>query len=741
MKISKPGDNMTHNDLIPQRSIPPQEDLREMVRIYLIRRSLACMEQAAARRQKAMQAGEWNVYRATIRKSVRRFYGILPAGPDVPLPQVIPVSTFGHNGFRIENVLFDSFPGWQVNASVYIPTTNKPPFRAIIVPVGHSGKQFKSYQFPCQFFAQCGFLAVCFDPPGQASEKKTGNDHFNDGVRDYLLGETSSRYFIADAIRCIDYLATRDDVDLSAGVAMTGVSGGGTTTTLAALLDERITAIGPSCCLTPLADLDITQCYNGCPETHMFGRYADGVDEVDLICAAAPVSCLLMAGELDEVFRIEDTRRLAEEAAAFYRAAGYAEQFSFFIDKAKGHCYSLDQARQFVMFCRKRLGKKTAWFKTGLQSCRAFACEWPNKDGHATSAAPTTGTGIQPKLNHAKKTDFSIPDIPDNEFIELPYEELRCYPRTDINIRTLAVAQAEKLAGQWDNHPDVVRRAAIEIAGVRGPLAVPEAEVGPAFRVWTHAWRSVMLRPESGIELPATFIIPWAKERLPTILHFDDGGRHRLLQRQGLLAGTIRFLQEDRDTFGLLTVDLRGWGDTVPAMYPYEMPSWASIDRYLAYATAALGDPIMAMRIRDGLAALAWLRRRPEVVPDRIVLTGCGLGGVVALHVAVIDGQAAGVVSWDSLLSFRSLIEAEHYPWPADAFIPRILQHYDLPLLAASLSCPVKLYGLLTGTGQPANAAELASYQTAANITASVEASSKHIIKGIQSILSREENI
>lgn len=390
-----------------------------------------------------------------------------------------------------------------------------------------------------------------------------------------------------------------------------------------------------------------------------------------------------------------DTKKLAEEAAEFYRTAGYAERFSFFIDKGKGHCYSLDQARQFVLFCRKWL---------------------------------------------CKETDLSIPDIPDNEFVELPYEELRCYPRTDINIRTLATSQAEKLAAQWDNHTEAVRCAAVDVAGVRNPIAVPEAEVGAAFRVWTHAWRSVMLRPESGIELPATFIAPWEKEQSSTVLHFDDGGRHRLLHRQGLLARVIRFLEEGRDAFGLLTVDLRGWGDTVPAMYPYEMASWGSIDRYLAYATAALGDPIMAMRIRDALAALAWLRTRPEVALDCIVLTGCGLGGIVALHVAAIDGKAAGVVTWDSLLSFRSLIEAERYPWPADAFIPRVLQHYDLPQLAAALPCPVKLYGLRDGAGQPANEAELTPYRKAANITAAADASPEQIIKGIQLLLSKEAN-
>ena len=112
-------------------------------------------------------------------------------------------------------MLFDSFPGWQVNATVYVPSDFDPPFSAVVIPVGHSGKQFESYQLPAQLFARCGYLAVLFDPPGQSSEKQPGNDHFVDGVRCYLVGQTSSRYFVADALRCIDYLETRGDVDLA----------------------------------------------------------------------------------------------------------------------------------------------------------------------------------------------------------------------------------------------------------------------------------------------------------------------------------------------------------------------------------------------------------------------------------------------------------------------------------------------------------------------------------------------
>lgn len=669
-----------------QRSIPPRTDLREMLRDYIVRRSLACMEAAAARRQQATATPvTLAAYCARIQSAVRGFYANLPAGPEVQPPTPTLVNTFSYDGYRAENVLFETYPGWQVNATVYVPADFLPPFPVVVVPVGHSGKQFANYQLPCQYFARAGYLAICFDPPGQASEKQPGNDHFTDGVRDYLIGCTSSRYFVSDAIRCIDYAAVRPDADLSAGVAMTGVSGGGTTTTLAALLDDRIAVTGPCCCVTPLADLDIDQCYAGCPETHPFGRYVAGVDEVDLLCAAAPLPCLLMAGATDEVFRIADTRRLAEVTAGFYAAAGASERFDFCVDPG-GHAYPLPQARAFARWMNR----------------------WLRND----------------PARH-------VPDLPDPAVGMRPVEELRCSPRTDVNMRTLATAAADRLPRTRDRSPRTVRRCAAAIAGVShpadmmtdataGPAAtapVPEAETGPPFQVWTHDWRAVMLRPETDIELPATLLTPRTGAPAPAILHLDDAGRHRSLYRHGPLAGAIRFLDRERPGINLLTVDLRGWGDTAPAMYPYEMAGWGSLERYSAYATAALGDPVMSMRIRDALAALAWLRTRPEVDGTRIRLAGRGLGGLVALHAAAIDTRLAGVVVWDGLSSWRSLIAADSYPWTSDAFMPNALLHYDLPDLAAAIPAPVRVHNLLDGSGAAADAAELEPWSAAANVT------------------------
>jgi dienelactone hydrolase len=663
----------TRREILPQRSIRPRTDLREMLREHIVRRGLACMEASAARRARAAAAPETlAAYRSGIRAAVRGFYGDLPAGAGAPPPAAVTVSTQTYDGYRTENVLFDSFPGWPVNATVYVPTRFPPPYPVVVVPVGHNGKQCADAQLPCQYFARAGLLAICFDPPGQAGEKQPGNDHFLDGVRDYLVGQTSSRYFVADAIRCMDYAATRQDADASRGVAMTGVSGGGTTTLLATLLDDRVKVIGPTCCVAPLAALDISQGYCGCPETHPFGRCAKGIDDSDLLCAAAPRPCLLMAGRRDMIYRIADARAVAREASGFYAAAGAADRSAFVVDPG-GHAYPLLHARRFVRFVNR----------------------WLLSDpGRA------------------------VPSLPKDLFALRPYDELRCHPRTDINMRTRAVAEADRLAAARDRSPAAVRRAAAFLAGVAGPAPIPAALTGRPFRVWSHDWRAVLLQPEPGIELPATLLTAREVQRGAAVLHFDDAGRHRLLYRQGPLA-VLRFSDADRSGLHLLTVDLRGWGDTAPAMHPYEIACWSGLDRYMAYATAALGDPVMGMRTRDALAALAWLRSRAEADPDRVVLSGCGLGALVALQAAAVVGDIAGVVLWNTLSSFRSLIAAQSYPWPAETFVPNVLCHFDLPELAASVPAPVRVHNLRDGGGAAAGEGELAGWRAAANVLVS----------------------
>ncbi|MCE5310789.1 MAG: hypothetical protein LLG20_24375, partial [Acidobacteriales bacterium] len=162
----------------------PDADLRTMLRRHVIRRAAEVLEQGEARREATIRGAGFADYRASVRARLREVLGDMPIGPRGGALNVREVSRHDRDGYRIENVLYESLPGWDVNATLFLPDPAQfaPPWPGIVIPVGHSGKQFASYQIPAQVFARSGYVALLFDPPGQSGEKRAGNDHFRDGV-------------------------------------------------------------------------------------------------------------------------------------------------------------------------------------------------------------------------------------------------------------------------------------------------------------------------------------------------------------------------------------------------------------------------------------------------------------------------------------------------------------------------------------------------------------------------------
>ncbi len=634
--------------------VPTQVDLRNMLCEHIVRRSCEALDRAAERRLAAVNDGAWQTWRDAIRDRVRKDLGEIRFGPDGPALNIRAVSRHERPHYVIENVLFESLPGWDVNASVYLPLAAEypPPWPAVVVPVGHSAKTRESYQVPAQVFARLGYAAVTFDPPGMGGEKRAGNDHFQDGVRCHLTGHSSNRYFVADAIRCIDYLATRSDITLANGVGMTGVSGGGYTTMFAALLDDRIRCAGPSCCAVPNAMHPVIDVYAPCVETLAAGRF-EYYDDVDVLAAAAPTPLLLMAGDKDEVFKIEWGRDIASKVRAFYSAAGNEYAFGFFVDPG-GHAYTVAMALEF-----------TRWLDRHIRNT-------PGRE---------------------------LPAFTRDDFEMVEDAMLACNPRQEENMFTLNRAMAEHLR---ENRSGLSIPEAVGQLVYAERLAIPEAAAGPLSLAWFHNVQEILMTPEPDIALPATYVVP-ANEgwRGGAVLYFDENGRWDALRTHGMLARMTGFIQEGTDGPAILTVDLRGWGDSRPADLPYDLAGWGGRDRWISYVSAGLGDHVLAMRIRDGLAALAYVRSRPEIDPEKIVVGGHRMGGVVALHVAAADGAVAGVFSMNGLATFESLATHPDYTWPQEAFLPGVLEHYDLPELIASLGMPVLIANPLDARGMP----------------------------------------
>lgn len=145
------------------------------------------------------------------------------------------------DGYSIENVIFESVPGFYVTGNLYRPTApaSAKSLAAIVCPHGHWDKpedygRFRAdMQYRCASFARMGALVFSIDMIGYGESQQL--DH------EYAKGVAIQTWNIR---RSIDFLLSLPEADPNR-VAVTGASGGGTQTFLAMALDERISVAMP----------------------------------------------------------------------------------------------------------------------------------------------------------------------------------------------------------------------------------------------------------------------------------------------------------------------------------------------------------------------------------------------------------------------------------------------------------------------------------------------------------------
>lgn len=189
---------------------------------------------------------DWNRRRPEIKRQFLDMLGLQPMPPRTPLNVRI-TGGFERERYRVENIVFESMPGLYVTGNLYLPKkTGKLP--TILYVTGHSPGPIGAkvaYQRHGIWFAQNGFVTFVLDTIEFA---EIGGIHH--GVHDLemwnwlSLGYTPSGVEVWNAIRALDYLETRKEVDTQR-FGMTGRSGGGAVTWFTAAADDRIKAAAP----------------------------------------------------------------------------------------------------------------------------------------------------------------------------------------------------------------------------------------------------------------------------------------------------------------------------------------------------------------------------------------------------------------------------------------------------------------------------------------------------------------
>ena len=276
-----------------------------------------------------------------VRAKILRLMGGLP---DYKGPLNPKVTGQLHNAsFTIEKVIYESLPGFFVTGNVYRP--NQPGrYPGILLQNGHVQEGKPESQRLAANLAMKGFVVLAFDPIGQGEREQTysrhleraaagwaTNDHIQSETQNLLAGQSLARYFIWDAIRSLDYLTSRPDVDASR-IGATGCSGGGALTTYIGALDRRVKAVASACSTNSFRVMFARPVPKG--EFHgemgLSGFLAAGLDTADLVELAAPTPWLILATE-EDYFTPDGARIVNEEARRWYQIYGAADNVALFI--------------------------------------------------------------------------------------------------------------------------------------------------------------------------------------------------------------------------------------------------------------------------------------------------------------------------------------------------------------------------------------------------------------------------
>ena len=610
--------------------------------------------------------------KARNRAKLLALIGGLP--PAAPLSAVKTWGVVEEDGFRLEKITYDSTPGYPVTAHVYVPTgQGQGPFPAIIASPGHSPDGKLSNRDFAANLARAGIVVLAYDivsegerlqhyDPDLAASKvgRPTGEHSLAAWQVAPTGDHVSRYFIQDAVRGLDYLAARPDVDPQRLGAF-GCSGGGTLTAFLSALDDRVKATASACYINDFDHL-LASVGPQDGEQSIPGFIAAGLDLPDLIEMAAPRPYAVVS-TTEDMFPLAGAGAAFEEARGVYRLYGAEDRITW-IQGPGGHGALAPIAPNIVAFF-------TRWLKDEPAQ-RPFTPP-PRLAPERLLVTPTGqvstsigGETIQ-SLNAARARQVSAarPTVTSSADVAA----LRRRLADDIRAVTFATAKPGASAPH-------VR------PGADGAFRLPVAE--------GQAVDAILNAPEDGGRKPAVLLLT----RQPETVKAEAA---RLAK-----AGHV-----------VLTLVARGAGGTEEIKAPV-LGDWN-----LLAARALLVDRTpLGLRLDDAITAMDWLAARPDVDPKAIRVYGIGPLAPVALHLGALDDRVAAIYAEGGLTAFRMAVEQPIQRELPEVLPPGVLRRYELADLAlAAFPRPVTFVNPTDAVGAPLKQAafdqELASVRAA----------------------------
>ena len=548
--------------------------------------------------------------------------------------------------YTIENVLFESQPNHHVTGNMYLPHGDGP-FPVVLVSSGHS-RTAKLADYNQRFgirMATLGIASFVFDPIGQGERSQvvtpeveplfsgTTTEHFLVGASSILVGRNTATYRVWDAIRAIDYVHTRDDIDTNK-IGYTGCSGGGTLTSYVMALDPRITSAAPACYLTTFKRLIESRGPQD-SEQNIFRQLAFGMDHADYVIMRAPRPTLITSttGDYFDIRGAWDTYRQSKRV---YGVLGFPHQVDM-VEVEGTHGVK-----------PQSLATIGQWMQRWLQG----------QDTH-----------VPIRDFDQDLQEFTVLNVTEKGQVLTLENERSVF---DLNAELASHYETQRKDQVEREDPEQLRKAIREVVGIRDPKTLPAPrmkEIGRVHREEYHIDKLV-LHTDSPTPLPGLTFHPKVPQDAAYVYLTDSGKTG-----DGEPGGPIEDLVNDG--YAVVTVDLRGQGETGNGAPDKILGDWKLF--YLSYLQ---GKSLVGPRTEDALAAARFVAYyvTPVNMPRDVHLVGVGQAGIVALHAAAMNPDLfASVTLRDVPESWTKLVASPEIQGQIDSIVNGALRVYDLP--------------------------------------------------------------
>lgn len=625
-------------------------DVNDQLKHHVYARSRRAFVKGDAARDAVITREDLETRQRQLREDFIALLGGLPS-TDTPLAAKT-VGFVEGDGFRIEKVVYQSRPHHYVTSLLYLPDGLQAPRGAALFLCGHwpDGKHARQYQEVCQTLVHAGLIVLAQDPIGQGErgsyyEPELGDftvamgtrEHDHAGAQCLPLGDGLARYFLHDAIRSVDYLCTRREVDPDR-IGVTGNSGGGTQTSMVMLAEPRIAAAAPA---TFIMNRESYLAAGGAQDAEQIwpGFTGAGYDHEDILLAMAPrpVRVLAVTGDF---FPIEGTRRTVERCRRFWRLCGREDAFDK-VEDASAHSFTprlAEAAAEF--FARHLLDRESVEIDQGR--IHAFPQEQVccTKSGQVRAEFPDAESVFEVNRTRLQELETGRLSLAKEERLERARAWLRERVERDrtpceLNPRFYHTAQCEEMAVEaaiWRSQEDV----------------------------FGHG---ILLRDSRfhGKPLPVTVAI-W------------DGGTNVLHPHLPWIRQTCEHGR------AVLVLDVSGVGGLTPRAWTSAKPAelYGAIHK-LADDLIWLGDDLVSLRVWDVLRSLDMIAEWSGLDSEDIRVHISGKHGLYGRAAALLDSRIRRVDYDGKPFSIAEWIASRHYDTDDiySIVMPGLLRYFD----------------------------------------------------------------